>query len=147
MSVRVAILLIEDDRNEVAVALRALERADLDVGVEVASDGLEALKLLGVEPNGRSALSPRVVFLDIKMPRVDGLEVLRRIREHPRTADVPVVVLSWSERVEDIRRSYALGANSYLVKRFDPRGPGRYFAEAARYWIELNRSAPRRTIP
>lgn len=135
------ILLVEDDRAEVEVAVRALDRAGIDARVEVASDGLEALERLGLEPDGGARpLAPRVVFLDLKMPRIDGWEVLRRIRGHPRTAEVPVVVLSSSDRPEDIARSYALGANSFLRKRFDPRGPGTYLAEAARYWVELNRS-------
>jgi two-component system response regulator len=135
-----SILLVEDDRDEVAVALRALERAGLDVPVTIAADGLEALEALGLEAGGSSPTPPRVVFLDLKMPRVDGFEVLRRIRGHPRTSDLPVVVLSSSDRPEDIARSYALGANSFLLKRFDRQSPGRYFAEAARYWLELNRT-------
>jgi two-component system response regulator len=73
---------------------------------------------------------------------VDGWEVLTRMRASPRTARVPVVIVSGSDRPEDIRRSYALGANSYLLKRFDPRGPGTYLAEAARYWIEMNQVTP-----
>lgn len=134
------LLLVEDDRDEVDVALRALQRAGLDVPVEVTRDGVEALEALGIDENGWDRRPPRVVFLDLKMPRVDGWEVLRRIRQHPRTSDVPVVVLSSSNRREDIERSYALGANSFLLKRFDRRGPGTYIAEAARYWIELNRT-------
>lgn len=134
------ILLVEDDRNEVDVALRALGRAGLDVEVEVARDGVEALEALGLEPDAEDVCAaPSVVFLDLRMPRVDGWEVLRRIRGDPRTADVPVVVLSSSDRVEDIRRCYDLGANSFVVKRYDPRGPGTYFADAVRYWLELNR--------
>jgi two-component system response regulator len=134
-----AVLLVEDNHDEVNVALRALDRAGIDQTVEVASDGLEALEALGLEPDGsRTAPPPRVVFLDIKMPRVDGWEVLRRMRQDPRTAEVPVVVLSSSDRREDIERSYALGANSFLLKRFDPRGPGSYFADAVRYWLDLN---------
>lgn len=142
MSGPAPILLVEDDRDEINVALRALDRAGLDPPVSVAGDGMEALEVLGLEP-GSTARSepPKVVFLDLKMPRVDGWEVLRRMREDPRTADVPVVVLSSSDRSEDIARSYALGANSFLVKRFDPRGPGSYFADAVRYWLELNRTA------
>jgi CheY-like chemotaxis protein len=136
-----AILLVEDDRDEVNVALRALSRAGMDVLVSVANDGLEALEMLGLEKRTDEPPSPpRVVFLDQKMPRVDGWEVLRRIRQHPETADVPVVVLSSSSRREDIERCYALGANSFLVKRFDPRGPGSYIVEAAHYWLELNRT-------
>ncbi|MGH0030282.1 MAG: response regulator [Myxococcota bacterium] len=128
-----AILIVDDDRDEVKVALRALERAGVSGPVEVASDGLEALEALGLEAaNGAQAAAPRVVFLDLKMPRVDGWEVLRRMREDERTARIPVVVLSSSDRPEDIERSYALGANSFLQKRFDPRSPGAYIVDAAR---------------
>lgn len=137
---RPAILLVEDDRDEIAVALRALDRAGLDAPVAIAHDGVEALEVLGLESSAETPEPPRVVFLDLKMPRIDGWEVLKRIREHPRTSDVPVVVLSSSDRKEDIARSYALGANSFLLKRFDRRGPGSYFAEAARYWLDLNRT-------
>jgi len=141
MSRRTALLLVEDDRDEVDVALRALERAGLAAPVDVARDGLEALRALGLETTAAALPPPRVVFLDLKMPRVDGWEVLRRIRADPRTASVPVVVLSSSDRKEDIERSYALGANSFLVKHFDRRGPGAYIADAARYWLELNRTS------
>jgi two-component system, response regulator len=135
------ILLVEDEPYEVDVALRALDRAGVDVTVAVAADGLEGLEVMGLEPGGVVlSAPPRVVFLDLKMPRVDGWEVLRRMRSHPRTADVPVVVISSTDRSEDIRRSYQLGANSFLVKRFDPNGPGSYFVGAARYWLELNRA-------
>lgn len=138
-----AVLLVEDDRNEVDVALRAIARADLDVRVEVARDGLEALEALGLEKdgNGEASYPPRVVFLDLKMPRVDGWEVLRRLREADETAELPVVVISSSSREDDVRRCYELGANSFVVKRFDPRSPGAYLAEAARYWVELNRTS------
>ncbi|NNL67728.1 MAG: response regulator [Myxococcales bacterium] len=135
------ILLVEDDRNEVDVVLRAIDRAGLRVDVSVASDGMEALEALGLESGETPPVSPEVVFLDLKMPRVDGFEVLRRLRADPRTASLPVVVVSSSDRGDDIRRSYALGANSFVLKRFDPRGPGSYLAEAARYWVGLNRRA------
>ncbi|MEZ4332536.1 MAG: response regulator [Myxococcota bacterium] len=146
MSPRPAILLVEDDRDEVDVVLRALEQAGFGgLGIEIARDGVEALAALGLgdgeSTNGGGVRSPpRVVFLDLKMPRVDGWEVLRNIRAHPRTSEVPVVVVSSSDRREDIARSYALGANSFLVKRFDRTRPGGYIAEAARYWLELNRT-------
>ena len=145
MSTAAAVLLVEDDPDEISVALRALDRAGIDAAVEVATDGVEALERLGIEPPAQVASPPpQVVFLDLKMPRVDGWEVLRRIRDDPRTAAVPVVVLSSSDRSEDVERSYRLGANSFLQKHFDPSGPGRYFAQAVRYWLELNRTAPRR---
>ncbi len=138
------ILLVEDDRDEVDVALRAITRSGISAAIKVAGDGQSALALLGIEPDPAVPipLHPRLVLLDLKLPRVDGWEVLRRLRETPETSTVPVVVVSASDDAEDIRRAYALGANSYLVKHFDPRNPGRYFAEAARYWLELNRPAP-----
>ncbi len=142
------ILIVEDDRDEIDVALRALRRSGLDVKVEVAVDGQGALEAVGLEPPDRVSQPrlPQVVFLDLKMPRVDGWEVLVRLRSDPRTAMLPVVVLSSSDRTEDIERSYALGANSFLLKRFDPRGPGVYYAEAARYWTELNKTAKAATV-
>lgn len=139
MSGQAEVLLVEDDRDEIEIARRALERADVDVTVRVARDGLEALQALGLEADGDSVPLPSVVFLDIKMPRIDGWEVLRRIREEPRTRNMPVVVLSTSDLEGDIERSYALGANSFLVKCFDVRGPGEYYVDATRYWVELNR--------
>jgi two-component system response regulator len=134
------LLLIEDDVDHVDVITRALRKAGVTADVRVVRDGQEAIDALGLDGSqGASSALPRVVFLDLKMPRVDGWEVLQRLRSSPRTARVPVVVVSGSDRREDIERSYALGANSYLLKRFDPRGPGAYLAEAARYWIEMNR--------
>ena len=135
-----ALLLIEDDRDSVDVTVHALHKAGLRIELRVVRDGQEALEALGLDDTpGIACLPlPRVVFLDLKMPRVDGGEVLRRIRSSPRMASLPVVVVSGSDRPEDVRRSYALGANSYVVKRFDPRAPGSYLAEAARYWIEVN---------
>ena len=138
------ILIVDDDRDDVEIALRAIRRENLDVRVSVASDGGEALEMLGLEANGseRPRVTPRVIFLDLEMPRVDGWEVLRRLRQHPPTRQLPVVVLSWSSQMNDVDRCYALGANSFLVKRVDPTHPGAYFAEAVRYWAELN-EAPR----
>ena len=135
-----ALLLIEDDRDCVDVVERALLKLGLAAELRVVRDGQEALDVLGLEgtPSSGCGSLPRVVFLDLKMPRVDGWEVLRRMRASPRTARLPVVVVSSSDRPEDIQRCYALGANSYLLKRFDPRGPGADLAEAARYWIEMN---------
>jgi two-component system response regulator len=146
MSLSPVLLLIEDDRDHIDVTVRALRKASITVDIRVVRDGQEAIEALGLD--GAEATSdrelPRVVFLDLKMPRVDGWEVLRRIRASPRAARIPVVVVSESDRAEDVRLSYALGANSYLLKRFDPRSPGAYLAEAARYWIELNQT-PRDT--
>lgn len=143
-----AMLLVEDDRNAVDVVLRALHRSGLDGVVHVARDGQEALEALGIESGSEhEQVRPSVVFLDIKMPRIDGWEVLRRIRANPELADLPVVICSASDHEADVRRSYEMGANSFLVKRFDPRSPGHYLAEAAHYWLEINQRPPRRRRP
>jgi len=137
------LLLVDDDADEVTIALRAIGRAGLPVQVQTRRNGREALEALhlGGVADGGEPLQPRVIFLDLRMPQVDGFEVLRQLRGTPRTRGIPVVVISSSQRPEDVRRSYELGANSYLVKRVDLREPGAWLAEAARYWIQLNQHA------
>lgn len=138
------VLLVENDPNDVAIARRALEKDGVAERVAVCRDGAEALDWLGLEGGDGAHLRgaptpPRVVFLDLKMPRVDGWEVLRALQLDERTRAIPVVVLSASDREEDVRASYRLGANSFLVKRFGGRRPGAYLADAVRYWLLLNR--------
>jgi CheY-like chemotaxis protein len=140
------LLLVEDDPNDLAVGLRALRRAGLSERVAVAHDGAEALSLLAPEA-GREPLRPRVVFLDLRMPRMDGWELLQALRALPGGDEIPVVVVSSSGREEDVQRSYALGANGFVVKRFDRASPGSYLVEAARYWLELNRAPESRRVP
>jgi CheY-like chemotaxis protein len=130
------ILMVEDNMNDVAVAMRAFRRGSLDTRVAVASDGDEAIVLL--KGLSRDEL-PKVIFLDIKMPRRDGWAVLREIREQGHLRHVPVVMVSWSDHEDDVRAAYDLGANSYMVKRFDVLSPGDYLVDAARYWLDLNR--------
>jgi CheY-like chemotaxis protein len=145
MTSKAKILIVDDDRDEVDIALRALRRGGLGESVEVVRDGQEALEVLGLEASVEqvSRIRPRVIFLDLKMPRVDGWEVLRRIRKSADVADLPVVILSSSDQDSDVQRCYALGANSFLVKRFDPKSPGAYLVDAARYWLDLNQAPPR----
>lgn len=141
---RKKIVLVEDNPADVAVALRAFRRHHLDDHVVVLRDGEQALDyLLGGEraANGESdGELPKVVFLDLKMPKVDGWEVLRELRADDRTRDLPVVVISASDQATDVRESYRLGANSFVQKRFEGTSPGEFLAEAARYWLELNRT-------
>jgi CheY-like chemotaxis protein len=99
---------------------------------------IQALDLDGEGPRGHKPLAPQVIFLDLQMPQIDGFEVLELLRSARRTHAIPVVVVSSSDRPEDVRRSYDLGANSYLVKQFDGREPGGWLADAARYWLQLN---------
>lgn len=136
------ILLVDDDEDHLLVARRAIERAGLPAEVRLASAGDEALRLLGLQPDAPEAVpSIAVVLLDIGLPGLSGWEVLKRVRASERTRRTPVVMVSSSNRPEDVRRSYELGANSYLVKRSDRRRPGDYLAEAARYWVVLNETS------
>ncbi len=132
------IMLVEDDPDHELLSLRALRKANITNQIPVARDGEEALQMLfGDDPANPPPL-PQVVLLDVKLPKIDGLEVLRRIRETERTRMLPVVILTSSDEESDIVRSYRLGVNSYIRKpvNFDE------FAEATRqlgmYWLTLN---------
>jgi two-component system, response regulator len=131
------ILLIEDNPDDVALTLRALKRNNIANQVTVASDGAEALELLTAE-----GPVPGLILLDLKLPKVDGLEVLRRIRAGDRTAIIPVVVLTSSSLEEDIIASYRNGANAYVRK------PVKFsdFVEAIStlgvFWLLLNEAVP-----
>jgi CheY-like chemotaxis protein len=138
----VEILLVEDNPSDLELALRALKEHKLCNNVQVARDGEEALDFLfcqGTFAGRRPDELPRVILLDLKLPLIDGLEVLRRIRADARTRSVPVVVLTSSTEERDVVESYALGVNSYIAKPVDFD----QFAEAMKvigmYWLMLNR--------
>jgi len=135
------ILLVEDNLDDVQLTLRALKKSNIRNDVVVAQDGVEALDYLfgtGKYEGRDTKLLPQVVLLDIKMPRMDGLEVLHRLRGDARTKLLPVVVLTTSSEDRDRVESYKLGANSYIRKPVDFN----QFAEAVRqlglYWLVLN---------
>jgi CheY-like chemotaxis protein len=136
------ILLVDDDENYLLVAQRALRRAGVAAAIETARDGAEVFHHLGL--NGDPSVQPgldnlAVILLDLNMPVLDGWEVLRRLRADRRTHKIPIVIISTSDRPQDVEKSYELGANSFVVKRFESKDPGGYLAETARYWVELNR--------
>jgi two-component system response regulator len=135
------LLLVDDDEDYLYVARRAIERAKLHADVRVTRDGDEALRVLGLRSSGVEPAPPHtvvVVMLDLRMPGLGGLEVLREIRASERTRELPVVIVSTSNQPEDVARSYAHGANSYVVKRLDAESPGSYVVDTARYWLETN---------
>jgi two-component system response regulator len=135
------ILLVEDNPDDELLTLRAFERQHLKNQVHVTRDGIEALEFLFGEGRYKDrdpAQQPHVVLLDLNLPMMDGLEVLRRIRSDARTRLLPVVILTSSKEEEDLVKSYALGANSYVRKPVDFT----QFVEAVRqlgmYWMILN---------
>ena len=145
---KTSVLLVEDNDDDVQLTLRAFQKHNLANEIRVATDGREALDFLfciGAHASRDPSDMPQVVLLDLKLPRVDGLEVLKQIREDPRTRTLPVVVLTSSKEERDLVESYRLGANSYVRKPVDFQ----QFTDAARqlglYWVVLNLAAPKST--
>ena len=130
----VDILLVEDNPNDAELTQRAFRKSDLDVRLAIVRDGAEALDyLFGGKPR------PKVVLLDLKLPKIDGIDVLRRIRAGERTRTIPVVVLTSSQEERDIVECYELGANSYVVKPVDFDRFYRTVSDIGAYWLVLNK--------
>jgi CheY-like chemotaxis protein len=141
MSEPIEVLLVEDNPSDVELTLRVLQKNHLVNRVQVVRDGTEALDFIfctGAYADRRIEDTPKLILLDLKLPKVDGLEVLRRVKADPRTRLIPVVVLTSSRQERDIVESYESGVNSYIVKPVDFG----QFAEAVRelrlYWLLLN---------
>lgn len=133
----VDILIAEDNPNDLELALHGLKKHKLANKIHVCRDGEEVLQFL-FGPESRPEATPRLILLDLKMPKVDGLEVLRQLKADPRTQAIPVVMMTSSREEQDVVESYRLGVNSYIVKPVDFD----QFAEAVRqigmYWMLLN---------
>jgi two-component system, response regulator len=137
----VEVLLVEDNSRDAEMTLRTLRKRNLANNVVHVKDGQEALDwLLGTAPHaGRDAQPrPKVVLLDLKLPKVDGLEVLRAIRADERTRLLPVVVMTSSHEQRDVIESYKLGVNSYVVKPMDFDAFSAAVAELGHYWLLVN---------
>jgi CheY-like chemotaxis protein len=137
----IEILLVEDNEDDLDMTLRALRKANLANRIQVARDGAEAMEFIFCE--GAYAArdmedGPKVVMLDLKLPKIDGMEVLKRIKSDPRTRAVPVVMLTSSKEQKDVIESYDLGVNSYIVKPVNFEGFAAAVENLGMYWLLLN---------
>jgi len=137
----IELLLVEDNPEDLELTLRALRNNKLSNRIQIARDGAEALEFIfceGAYQERKMADGPKLILLDLKLPKIDGLEVLRRVKGDARTKMIPVVVLTSSKEQSDVVESYQLGVNSYIVKPVNFER----FAEAVRgvglYWLLLN---------
>lgn len=142
---RVDILLVEDNAQDLELILRALKKSKLADHVEIARDGAEALDF--VHGGGRWVASsggrrPRLILLDLKLPKLSGLEVLERMKRDPRTRHIPVVVLTSSGESRDVTESYQLGVNSYVVKPMNLERFVSAISQVGQYWLTVNHPAP-----
>ncbi len=137
----VEILLVEDNPDDLALALRALRKANLANHIHVARDGAEAMEFIfceGPHATRRIENGPKMILLDLKLPKVDGLEVLRRVKGDPRTRTIPTVVLTSSREQNDVVESYQLGVNSYIVKPVNFESFATAVQQLGMYWLLLN---------
>jgi len=137
------ILIVEDNPLDLEMTLRGLRKANIANRIEVARDGAEALEILfceGAHAHRRIEDAPRLVLLDLKLPKVDGLEVLARLKGDPRTRAIPVVMLTSSKEQRDLVESYQLGVNSYIVKPVDFENFVAAARELGTYWLLLNQA-------
>jgi len=144
MKTAVEILLVEDNPNDVELTLRALKRHNLANNVHVAKDGEEALDFIFAAGNYKDwdiNNRPKLIVMDLKLPKVDGLEVIRKIKTDERTKMIPVVVLTSSREERDLIESYNLGVNSYLVKPVDFDQFIKTVSDLGLYWLLLNKSS------
>jgi two-component system response regulator len=145
----IEVLLVEDNPSDQELTLRLLRKEGLANRIQVANDGEEALDFIFCR-NGHGQRSfdnpPRLVLLDLKLPKVDGMEVLRQIKRDPRTAAIPVVVLTSSAEEKDLIEGYHLGVNSYIQKPVDFDRFRDTIRQVGLYWLVVNRPAPTNTL-
>jgi two-component system response regulator len=137
----VEILIVEDSPQDLELTKRALRKANVSNNIQIARDGEEALAFLfceGVFAERKGENQPKVILLDLKLPKIDGLEVLKRIKADPRTQAIPVVVLTSSKEQKDVVETYKLGVNSYIVKPVNFEGFIKAVQDLGMYWLLLN---------
>jgi CheY-like chemotaxis protein len=137
----IEILLVEDNQDDLEMTLRALKKANLANHIQVARDGAEALDFIfcqGEHVKRKMEHGPRMILLDLKLPKVDGMEVLKRVKGDPRTKMTPVIMMTSSKEQKDVIESYHLGVNSYVVKPVNFEGFATAIQELGMYWLLLN---------
>lgn len=140
---RIEILLVEDDQDDLDMTLRALQKANLANRIQIARDGAEAPDFVfsrGAHVQRKVDNRLRLILLDLKLPKIDGMEVLKRIKHNPDTSMIPVVVLTSSKEQQDMIESYNLGVNSYIVKPVNFDGFSAAVQELGMYWLLLNQA-------
>ena len=130
----VEVLLVEDNQDDITLAMRALKKHHLLNRIRVVHDGVEALEYVYAD----TARAPKVILLDLQLPRISGLEVLRKLKSDERTRKIPIVVLTSSREDRDVSESYRLGVNSYIVKPVDFDNFMRSVSELGFYWVLMN---------
>jgi CheY-like chemotaxis protein len=139
------ILLVEDNPDDITLTLRALKKNSIFNEVVVAKDGVEALDYLfgtGIYAGRDTSVMPVVTLLDLKLPKIDGFEVLKRVRSNERTKLIPIVILTSSKEDDDLINGYSLGANSYIRKPVDFEQFTEAIRELGLYWILINEPPP-----
>ena len=144
MNGAIDIILVEDNPDDAALVIRALKKNNLANNLVHLNDGVEALDYIfgtgTFQDKGTQRAHPKVILLDLKMPRINGIEVLERVKGDPRTKSIPVVVLTSSAEDPDVKRCYELGANSYIVKPVEFDNFHKAVSELGFYWLLLNAS-------
>ncbi|MDH3326405.1 MAG: response regulator [Gammaproteobacteria bacterium] len=136
------ILLVEDNKNDELLAIRALKKNNVTSNIFIARDGVEAINYIfnGTADNKLPLNLPELILLDLNLPKLNGLEVLKRLKNNEATAQIPIVMMTSSTEESDIKSSYALGANSYIRKPVDFGDFSSLISNLATYWLVLNRS-------
>jgi two-component system response regulator len=138
----IEIILIEDNMDDAALAIHSLRQKKLTNKIIHLKNGDEALRYFFSDLNGeKSSPAPKIIFLDLKMPKVDGIEVLTRLKSDPMTKNIPVIILTSSNEDPDIARCYELGANSYVVKPIAFENFSEQISQLGFYWTVLNRAS------